>query len=76
MYLLAYQHSDREDIIQKNGIPTVAVYGGRTYSDVFGEQECRDETNGRMQGYDKWYSAMFNRSVSTATSPPRRDART
>lgn len=66
VYLLAYQHSDREDIIQKNGIPTAAVYGGRTYSDVFGEQECRDETNGRMQGYDKWYSAMFNRSVSTA----------
>lgn len=67
IYLLAYQHSDREEIMQRNGIPSVAVYGGRTYSHVFGEQECRDEDSGRMQGYDKWLSAMYNRSLRSAS---------
>ena len=51
------------DQMVANGIPNVATYGGRTYSQLFGYQTPNDNPNfGWMQGYDKWYSAMFNRS--------------
>ena len=43
------------------GIPNVATYGGRTYSQLFGRQTSDTPGYGLMQGYDKWYSAMFNR---------------
>ncbi|MBQ8099159.1 MAG: leucine-rich repeat protein [Bacteroidaceae bacterium] len=66
LYLLAYQHSDREEVLQKNGIPTANIYGGRTYSNLFGNQEWGDADNGRMQGYDKWLSAMYNRAERIA----------
>ncbi len=69
IYLLAYQHSDREEVTQKLGIPNVDDYGGRTYSKLFGEQECDNMESGRMQGYDKWYRAMFNRSRKQFTFP-------
>lgn len=67
VYLLAYQNSEREEIAQKNGIPNVVDYGGRTYSQTFGYQDCDWEDSGRMQGYDKWYRAMFNRVVKSAS---------
>lgn len=70
LYLLAYQHSDREEVLFKNGIPNVVDYGGRTYSKIFGEQEYDDEYNGRMQGYDKWYRAMFHRAENGITKFP------
>lgn len=47
-----------------NGIPNVTVYGGRTYSRYFGLQDTEEKDVGWMQGYDKWYSAMFNRARS------------
>lgn len=67
IYLLAYQHTDRPDVMLHTGLPSVATYGGRTYSKVFGEQDCKDDFSGRMQGYDKWYSAMFNRATRNAS---------
>ncbi len=67
VYLLAYQNSERVEIAQKNGIPNVADYGGRTYSKTFGLQDCDWEDSGRMQGYDKWYRAMFNRALRSAS---------
>lgn len=66
IYLLAYQHTDRPEVLTATGIPSAATYGGRTYSKVFGEQDCKDDFSGRMQGYDKWYSAMFNRALRQA----------
>lgn len=66
IYLLAYQHTDRDDVLLRTGLPSAATYGGRTYSSVFGEQDCKDDFSGRMQGYDKWYSAMFNRAIRNA----------
>lgn len=66
IYLLAYQHSDREEILARLGVPTVSTYGGRTYSKAFGLQDCKDEDSGRMQGYDKWLSAMYNRVTRSA----------
>ena len=48
-----------------NGVPNIIVYGGRTYSRLFGSQDWKDTDFGWMQGYDKWYSAMFNRTTNT-----------
>ncbi len=63
VFMHAYQPSERHHILLKNGVPNVVDYGGRTYSKLLGNQDCKDEDNGRMQGYDKWYRAMFNRAT-------------
>ena len=52
-----------------NGVPNIIVYGGRTYSRLFGSQDWKDTDFGWMQGYDKWYSAMFNRTTHSANIP-------
>lgn len=49
---------------ERNGIPSVTTYGGQTYSRYFGLQDTEEKDAGWMQGYDKWYSAMFNRAKS------------
>ncbi len=61
----------KEVIAQHNGVPNSAVYGGYTYSDVFGYQDCDDgQSNyGWMQGYDKWLHAMNNRITGAANFP-------
>lgn len=58
----------KEDIAKHNGIPNSVVYGGYTYSDLFGYQDCdtKDSDYGWMQGYDKWFHAMHNRISSSA----------
>lgn len=60
-WLLAYQTSTTEGMAQAIGIPNVPTYGGRTYSKLFGAQTHDDPDYGWMQGYDKWYSAMWNK---------------
>ena len=62
-WLMAYQTSSTEGMAKGNGIPNVPTYGGRTYSRLFGPQTHDDPDYGWMQGYDKWYSAMWNRSA-------------
>ena len=62
-WLLAYQTSTTEGMAKGNGIPNVPTYGGRTYSRLFGSQTHDDPDYGWMQGYDKWYSAMWNRTA-------------
>ena len=73
-WLLTYNGSDKEEMAKANGVPNVATYGGRTYSKLFGVQTHEDVDFGWMQGYDKWYSAMWNRAASTfsmaATNTP------
>lgn len=64
-WLLTYQNSDKEVMARTNGIPNVVTYGGKTYSRLFGNQTHEDNDYGWMQGYDKWYSAMWNRAAST-----------
>ena len=59
----------KEKIAMANGIPNNPTYGGQIYSSLFGMQECSDNDFGWMQGYDKWYSAMFNRLESDAFFP-------
>ncbi len=69
-WLLAYQNSDTEGMARAIGIPNVPTYGGRTYSRLFGAQTHDDPDYGWMQGYDKWYSAMWNRLSHSITFAP------
>ena len=62
-WLMAYQTSTTEGMAKSIGIPNVPTYGGRTYSRLFGPQTHDDPDYGWMQGYDKWYSAMWNKSA-------------
>jgi len=68
-WLLTYQNSDKEVMACTNGIPNIVTYGGRTYSRLFGAQTHDDNDYGWMQGYDKWFSAMWNRGESTFSFP-------
>lgn len=68
-WLLTNSNSSKDGMAIANGIPNVPTYGGRTYSNLFGNQDCADSDFGWMQGYDKWYSAMFNRLERTANFP-------
>lgn len=73
-WLLAYQTSNTEGMASAIGIPNVPTYGGRTYSKLFGPQTHDDPDYGWMQGYDKWYSAMWNKTLQSigfsATNTP------
>lgn len=62
-WLMAYQTSTTEGMAKAIGIPNVPTYGGRTYSRLFGPQTHDDPDYGWMQGYNKWFSAMWNRSA-------------
>lgn len=64
-WLLTFHNSGKEEMLRANGVPNVPTYGGRTYSRLFGNQTHDDDDFGWMQGYDKWYSAMFNRTIGT-----------
>ena len=69
MWLLTCGNSGKEDFVMHVGVPSASVYGGQTYSKLFGYQEETYPDFGWMQGYDKWYSGMFNRMISTANFP-------
>ena len=69
-WLMAYQTSTTEGMAKANGIPNVLTYGGRTYSRLFGAQTHDDPDYGWMQGYDKWFSAMWNRSAYDFSMAP------
>ncbi len=68
-WLLTNSNSGKEGMAAANGIPNAVTYGGVTYSKVFGDQAETDRDFGWMQGYDKWYSAMFNRIERNANFP-------
>ena len=53
------------------GIASCAVYGGTTYSHIYGRsgQDDQDDDCGWMQGYDSWFSTMHNRIVSGNNFP-------
>ncbi len=69
VWLLTYGNSSKDDFVTNVGVPTSETYGGRTYSRYFGNQAERDEAFGWMTGYDRWYSAFFNRMTAPTTNP-------
>lgn len=69
-WLHYYQNTDYASVLKDHGVPDVVTYGGRTYSKDFGpDQDWYSNDYGWMQGYDKWYAAMFNRIERTAMFP-------
>ena len=53
------------------GMASCAVYGGTTYSRIYGRsgQDDQDDDCGWMQGYDSWFSTMHNRILSGNSFP-------
>lgn len=53
------------------GIASCAVYGGTTYSRIYGNsgQDDSDDDCGWMQGYDSWFATMHNRILSGNSFP-------
>lgn len=53
------------------GIASVAVYGGTTYSRIYGNsgQDDQDDDCGWMQGYDSWFATMHNRILTGNSFP-------
>lgn len=68
-WLLTDHGPGKEGMARDNGIPNMDVYGGRTYSNLFGNQGNEDPF-GWMTGYNKWFSAMFNRISGTSNIGP------
>lgn len=61
-WLHYYQNTDYPSVLKDHGVPDAVTYGGRTFSKDFGsDQNWYSNDYGWMQGYDKWYAAMFNR---------------
>ncbi len=63
VWLLTNGNSGKDAFVQFVGVPSAATYGGQAYSKLFGYQEETQNDFGWMTGYDKWYSAMFNRML-------------
>ena len=53
------------------GFASCAVYGGTTYSHIYGHsgQDDQDDDCGWMQGYDRWFATMHNRITSGNSFP-------
>lgn len=68
-WLLTDHGPGKETMARDNGIPNMISYGGRTYSKLFGNQ-INEDPFGWMTGYEKWFSAMFNRISGTSNIGP------
>ena len=68
-WLQTFQNSSKEEIEMHNGCPNSIDYNGRTHSDNYGHQDWRSRETGWMNGYDRWYRAMFNRAQGFYTMP-------
>ena len=69
VWLLTNGNSGKNEFVTSIGVPSAATYGGQTYSDKFGNQDCSNNDFGWMQGYDKWFEAMHNRMLEPMNFP-------
>jgi hypothetical protein len=69
VYNLTYGNSGKDEFIQFIGVPSAKTYGGRTNSALYGSYNWDDPNIGWMNGYDKWYEAMFNRAHKPSHIP-------
>ncbi|MBR4968076.1 MAG: DUF5013 domain-containing protein [Bacteroidaceae bacterium] len=69
VWLLTNGNSGKDEFVTSIGVPSSATYGGRTYSTLFGNQDCANNDFGWMQGYDKWFEAMHNRMLPPSNFP-------
>lgn len=59
----------KDQFVEYIGVPNSVVYGGRTYSRLFGYQEEDQNDFGWMTGYDKWMNAIGNRMTRPTFNP-------
>ena len=69
VYNLTYGNSGKDEFIQYIGVPSAKTYGGRTNSAIYGSYNWDDPEIGWMNGYEKWYEAMFNRAHKPSHIP-------
>jgi hypothetical protein len=69
VWLLTNGNSGKYAFVEYVGVPNAAVYGGRTYSSLFGYQEETNNDFGWMTGYDKWMNAIGNRMLRPTSNP-------
>lgn len=69
VWLLTNGNSGKNEFVTSIGVPSAATYGGQTYSQYFGSQDCANDDFGWMQGYDKWFEAMHNRMLEPVNFP-------
>ncbi|MBO5866227.1 MAG: DUF5013 domain-containing protein [Bacteroidaceae bacterium] len=69
VWLLTNSSSGKDEFVTSIGVPSSATYGGRTYSSLFGNQDCANNDFGWMQGYNKWFEAMHNRMLAPSNFP-------
>ena len=69
VWLLTNGNSGKDAFVEYVGVPNAAVYGGRTYSSLFGYQEETYNNFGWMTGYDKWMNAIGNRMLRPTSNP-------
>jgi len=70
-WLLTSQGSSKDQMAIFNGVPNAGMYGGDTFSEIYGGEEIywpsieEAPDYGWMTGYDQWYNAMNNRLEKT-----------
>ncbi len=70
-WLLTGQGSSKDQMAIFNGVPNAELYGGDTFSEIYGGEEIywpsveEAPDYGWMTGYDQWYNAMINRLEKT-----------
>ena len=61
---------NKENYAKYVGIPDGATFGGTNYSSIYGGPYSEGGNNyGRMQGYENWHKAMFNRITDNPNFP-------
>ena len=61
---------NKEDYAKYVGVPDGATFGGTNYSSIYGGPYSEGGNNyGRMQGYENWHKAMFNRITDNPNFP-------
>ena len=69
VWLLTNGNSGKDAFVEYVGVPNAKLYGGQTYSELFGYQEEVNNYFGWMTGYDKWMNAISNRMLRPTSNP-------
>lgn len=69
VWLFTSGNDGKDQFVEYIGVPNSVVYGGRTYSELFGYQEEGNLDFGWMTGYDKWKHAIGNRMLRPTGNP-------
>ena len=70
-FVPAYKEDpNKENYAKYIGVPDGVTFGGTNVSSIYGGPYSESSNNyGRMQGYENWHKAMFNRITDNPNSP-------